>query len=517
MRVTQSLLRNVQQQSNAIATVCGERRRTWGEFASRVARLAGSLQLRGLTAGDRVALLALNSDHYLELLYAVAWAGGTVVPINTRWAVPEVRYVLDDAGVVILAVDEHFQALLPEVCRGFNGTTLLMTEDHEAGSLVTTQALITANTEAPEIVRDGDDIAGIFYTGGTTGRSKGVMLTHTNHVTNSLQLAAMMRLPPEISYLHAAPMFHIADALCIYMVTAIGGRHVVMPRFEPTTVVTAIETHGITDILLVPTMIQMLLDHLDQHPSKLTSLARLYYGASPIPEATLFRLFDALPHTTLTQLYGQTEAAPMLTVLESKYHVKEGPNAGRLRAAGRAIACIELKIVDERDIEVPRGVVGEIVARGPNVMKGYWGLPEQTAATLRGGWLHTGDAATMDDEGFIFISDRLKDMIISGGENVYSTEVENALYQHPSVAQCAVIGLPDPKWGERVHAIVIAKPNSPRDAEEIMAFCRSLVADFKCPRSVEFRDEPLPLSGAGKVLKTELRKPHWGGRARNVN
>jgi long-chain acyl-CoA synthetase len=264
-------------------------------------------------------------------------------------------------------------------------------------------------------------------------------------------------------------------------------------------------------------MIQMLLDYLHAHPTPLPSLKRLYYGASPIPEATLFRLFEMLPECTPTQLYGQTEAAPMLTVLTGDYHVKSGPNAGRLRSAGRAISCIELKIVDAEDREVPRGVVGEVIARGPNIMPGYWGMSGLSAETLRGGWLHTGDAAYMDDAGFIFISDRLKDMIISGGENVYSTEVENAIYQHSAVAQCAVIGVPDDKWGERVHAIVVPKPNAVRDAQDIIMHCRRLIADFKCPRSVDFRDEQLPLSGAGKILKSELRKSFWATHTRAVN
>jgi long-chain acyl-CoA synthetase len=291
----------------------------------------------------------------------------------------------------------------------------------------------------------------------------------------------------------------------------------VIPRFEAAACARALQDNRITDILLVPTMIQMLLDHLEQERYELDALARLYYGASPIPEATLLRLFDALPGCRPVQLYGQTEAAPMLTVLEGRYHVKDGPDAGRLRSAGRAIPCIELKIVDAEDREVPRGTVGEIIARGPNVMLGYWQLPEQTAQTLRDGWLHTGDAAYMDDDGFIYISDRLKDMIISGGENVYSTEVEQALYLHPAVAQCAVIGVPDERWGERVHAVVVPKPGAERDALALIAHCRSLIADFKCPRSIDFRDEPLPMSGAGKILKTELRKPYWVGRERAVN
>jgi len=224
-----------------------------------------------------------------------------------------------------------------------------------------------------------------------------------------------------------------------------------------------------------------------------------------------------LPWVAAYQLYGQTESAPLLTGLDARYHTTDGPYAGRLRSAGRAMPATEIKIVDVEDREVPRGTVGEIVARGPNIMQGYWGREDLTATTLRGGWLHTGDAAYMDEGGFIFISDRLKDMIISGGENVYSTEVENALYQHPDVAQCAVIGVPDDKWGERVHAVVVPRAGSAPTPESLMTHCRKLIADYKCPRSVSFREEPLPLSGAGKILKTDLRKPFWEGRSRQVN
>ena len=518
MRVTQALIRNVQQRGARAASVCQGRTRSWQEFASRVARYAGALRALGVNDGERVAVLALNSDRYLETFYAVPWAGGIVVPINTRWAAAEIAYALTDAGVSVLAVDPDFLGLAREILGGLaTPPSLILLADAATDGMPSVEALIDAHAAVEESPRAGDDVSGIFYTGGTTGRSKGVMLTHANHVTNSVQLAAMMNTPAEPSYLHAAPMFHIADALCVYMITMLGGTHVVVPRFEPADCARALAEHEISDILLVPTMIQMLLDHLDQAPRRLPALKRLYYGASPIPEATLYRLFDALPDTQPVQLYGQTEAAPMITLLDGKYHVKSGPHAGRLRSAGRALPCIEVRIVDEQDRELPRGEIGEVVARGPNVMKGYWQMPEQTASTLRGGWLHTGDAAWMDEEGFIFITDRLKDMIISGGENVYSTEVENALYQHPAVAQCAVIGVPDQRWGERVHAVVVPRPGAERDAAALMAHCRTLIADFKCPRSVEFRDSPLPVSGAGKILKTELRKPHWEGISRGVN
>ena len=518
MRVTQALVRNLQQRGQQPATLCEGRQQTWAGFTDRVARLGAALRALGAADGGRVALLALNSDWYLEAMYAVPWAGGIIVPLNTRWSAPEIHYALADAGVSVLVVDGHFLAVAQAACVGLaRPPAVLQLGAQDYADTRGVESLIASHEPAADAERSHDDVSGIFYTGGTTGRSKGVMLTHTNHVTNSVQLAAAMRMPADCRYLHAAPMFHIADALCVYMITTLGGQHVVIPRFEPAACAEAIATHDISDILLVPTMIQMLLDHLEQSPRELPSLKRLYYGASPIPEATLFRLFDALPGCQPTQLYGQTEAAPMITLLEGRYHVKEGPDAGRLRSAGRAMPCVEVRILDEEDREVPRGTVGEVCARGPNVMQGYWGMAEQTATTLRGGWLHTGDAAWMDEDGFIYITDRLKDMIISGGENVYSTEVENALYLHPAVAQCAVIGVPDPRWGERVHAVVVPRAGAARDAESIISHCRGLIADFKCPRSVEFRDDPLPMSGAGKILKTELRKPHWEGQGRAVN
>jgi long-chain acyl-CoA synthetase len=301
------------------------------------------------------------------------------------------------------------------------------------------------------------------------------------------------------------------------MITHVAGRHIFIPRFEPRACAQALAEHAVTETILVPTMIQMLIEQPEFTAFDLSKLQRLFYGASPMPEAVALDLMAKLPWVAAWQLYGQTESAPLLTGLDARYHTTQGPYAGRLRSAGRAMPATELRIVDADDREVPRGTVGEIVARGPNVMLGYWGREDLSRATLRGGWLHTGDAAYMDDAGFIFISDRLKDMIISGGENVYSTEVENAMYQHPDVAQCAVIGVPDDKWGERVHAIVVPRAGSEPDPAALIAHCRQLIADYKCPRSVSFRGEPLPLSGAGKVLKTELRKPFWAGRDRQVN
>ena len=518
MRVTQPLQRNLQQIPDAIATIDGDRTHTWGAFVERVARLAGGLQSLGLETGDRVAVIGLNSDRHMEVFFAVPWAGGVLVPTNYRWSAPEIAYSLNDSGTRILFIDREFWPIVAELRPLVDHPlTVVCIDDALEGHDAVHDALVEANDAIEEVVRQADDLSGIFYTGGTTGRSKGVMLTHANHVSNTLQFAAMIGLPGDLVYLHAAPMFHIADALYIYLVTHLGGQHIFIPRFEPTACATAMQNHAVTDTILVPTMIQMLLELPQLADFDLGKLERMYYGASPMPEAVAIDLIAKMPWVKAFQLYGQTEAAPLLTGLDSRYHVTEGPLAGRMRSAGRAVPAVELKIVDENDNEVPRGTVGEIVARGPNIMKGYWGRDDLTAEALRGGWLHTGDAAYMDDGGFIFISDRLKDMIISGGENVYSTEVENALYQHDDVAQCAVIGIPDEKWGERVHAVVVPREGCEPDPAELMSFCRALIADYKCPRSISFRSDPLPLSGAGKVLKTELRKPFWEGRERQVN
>lgn len=518
MRVTQPLQRNLQQIPDVIASVDGERTKTWAELVERIARLAGGLRSLGLEDGERVGIIALNSDRYMETVYAAPWAGGVIVPVNYRWSAPEIAFSLNDSGTRIVVIDEFFWHLVPDLREQTeHELTIISMERALEGADAAFEQLVSNNPPLPEQERSGDDLSGIFYTGGTTGRSKGVMLTHNNHVSNTLQFAAMIDMSADTVYLHAAPMFHIADALYVYLVTHLGGKHIFIPRFEPAACAQALQDHAVSDIILVPTMIQMLLEQPAFADYDLSALQRLYYGASPMPEAVAHDLIGKLSWVRAYQLYGQTESAPLLTALDSRYHVTDGPEAGRLRSAGRACPATELKIVDENDQEVPRGTVGEIVARGPNIMKGYWGRDDLTAETLRGGWLHTGDAAYMDNGGFIFISDRLKDMIISGGENVYSTEVENALYEHDDVAQCAVIGIPDEKWGERVHAVVVPREGATPQPETLMTHCRALIADYKCPRSISFRDEPLPLSGAGKVLKTELRKPFWDGKERQVN
>ena len=518
-QITQFLRRAEQTNGHGMATVCGTRRQDWTSFASRIARLAGALGALGFQPGDRIGILALNSDRYLECFFGLAWGGFIFVPINTRLAPPEVVYWLTDSGCTGLLLDDTFQAMLAEIqpqLPALRHVIHLGDAPAPAGQL-SYEALIEGGEPVADAGRRGDDLAGIFYTGGTTGRSKGVMLSHANIMANAQNTLPGADIGAGMRYLHAAPMFHLADGAMTFLVTAYGGTHYFLPRFDPAAMLRLIAEDRITHTLIVPTMVNMLVHHPDVTRCDVSSLRKVLYGASPMPEAVIRRALAVMPGVRFTQAYGQSEASPVMTLLPHDYHCFEGPLAGRMKSAGQAVLGCEIRIHDADDNEVPRGVVGEICGRGALVMLGYWQQPALTAHTLRNGWLHTGDGGTMDDEGFVYVVDRVKDMIVSGGENVYSAEVEEALYQHPAVAECAVIGVPDDTWGERVHAVLRLKSGMTATEAELIAACHARIANYKCPRSIALRDEPLPLSGAGKILKTELRKPFWEGRERRVN
>jgi long-chain acyl-CoA synthetase len=514
MLLASSLRRAVQVRGDELALVCEERRWTWSALHDRVARLASALSGLGVAAGDRVALLLANGDDAFVLLHAIAWMGAVSVPLNTRWTADEIALAIEDCGPALLVTDEVFRSL-GEMAVSRAPTPLLYTriDGPRLGSM---QRLIENHPPAAAAECSSNDLMAIFYTGGTTGRSKGVMLSHGNIAFNALSNLAEGLYSPDQIYLHTSPAFHIAGASAIFSVVVSAATSVVLPRFDAGEVLKTIQREKCTETLLVPTMIQMVLEHADLPHTNLSSLRRINYGAAPISEAVLNQAAAVLPGVAFTQLYGMTELSPVCAILHAQEHGPTGRAKNRHRAAGRAAFGVELAIAGPDGDRLPARRVGEIVARGPNVMLGYWKRPEETAEALRGGWMHTGDGGFMDEDGFVYVVDRVKDMIITGGENVYSVEVENALGQHPSVRQCAVIGVPHAHWGEQVHGVVVIREGYAADPAALEAWCRERLAAFKIPRSFEFRQEPLPLSGAGKVLKRDLRQPYWEGRGRHV-
>ena len=518
MYLTQNLHRSVQQHPDRIAVRWGDKTRTFGEFADRVARFAGALQKLGVHSGDRVAMLSLNSERYLEYQMAVPWAGAVLNPCNIRWSPAEILYSLEDSGSTVLMVDETFKGMVAQFRR--ESTTLrefiYCGDGDTPEGMHNYETLVAQTVPVVDALRRGNDLAGIFYTGGTTGFPKGVMLSHNNLCSSGLAVRAEGLARPGGTYLHAAPMFHLADMGLAFPHWVEGNTHSIIPAFDPAKVLDTIEQHRVTNLCLVPTMIQMMLDHPSMGPQRdLSSLRTVFYGASAVPDALLLRAQKAIPQAEVFQGFGMTELSPVGTILPSSYLSEENRHLGKLGCSGLATFCTEANIVDGEGNEVPRGTVGEIIVRGPNVMMGYWNKPELTAAALRNGWMHTGDGGRMDQEGFVTVVDRLKDMIKTGGENVFSAEVENALAKHPAVMMSAVIAIPDPQWGEAVHAVVVLRPGQTATADDIVAHCKTLIAGYKSPRSVEFLDA-LPMTGAGKILKTKLREPFWQGRERAV-
>lgn len=508
MSLTSNLQRAAQVNRNGLSTVCGARSRTWAQTLARVSRLAASFHRLGVRRGDRVAILAKNTDRYLEYYYATFWAGCIAVPLNTRWAVPEMVFALDDSGAQLLLVDDSFVEVVPQLrheARSMQALVYCGERDAPAG-MHDYEALAQAQKSMDDARCGWDEVAAIFYTGGTTGRSKGVMLTHSNLLSNSLIEGIWLGFRDDSSYLHAAPSFHLADAAAGFAVSAAGGTNVYIDGFEPGAVLRSIASCKVTHLLLVPTMLQMLLDDPSFGDTDVSSLQSILYGAAPISESLLRRTLAALPGVSFVQGYGMTETTAISVVLEPKYHVLDGPRAGRLRSVGRATAHVQVRIVDPDGKPVSAGTVGEITISGPSVMRGYWNQPELTAASIRDGWMMTGDAGYMDEDGFIYLVDRIKDMIISGGENIYSAEVENAIASHPDVAFCAVVGRPDPSWGEAVHAYVWLKPQARSTQQDIIGHCRKLIAGYKCPKSVEIAAFEVPLSAAGKIRKDVLRQ-----------
>jgi long-chain acyl-CoA synthetase len=504
------------------AVVDGEERWTYRELHRRVAAFDSALDGLGLAAGDVVAVLGLNSAPHLVAWLAVPRSGRVLNDLNVRLAPAELEFILGDRAARALLIDDAFLQVgraLAQRCATVEHLVYIGADTTPDGCL--SFAEMTAGDGGPPAPVDADAVAGIFYTGGTTGLPKGVMLTHRNLVANAKHTLIVLAYTEQDSCLHAVPMFHLADGLHNYALTWVGGCHVIIPAFDPELWLRTVTAESVTRGGLVPTMINMVINHPALADYDLSCLRSILYGASPMPEQLLRRAMEVFP-CEWRQAYGMTEAAPIVTILTPEDRRRgaagEEPYAARLLSAGRPVVGVEAQVRREDGSPAEIGEPGEVWVRGPNIMKGYWNRPEETAAVLDAdGWYHSGDAAYEDAEGYLFIVDRVKDMIISGGENVYCSEVENAIYQHPAVLECAVFGVPDERWGERVHAAIVFKPHASVEETAIVEHCRVLIAGYKLPRSFDFHTQLLPKSGVGKILKRELRKPHWAGQERQIS
>ena len=511
MFIHQALQHAVRLYGEREAVVSGSFRCTYRDLGERVQRLAGRLVLRhALKADERVALLLLNDHHYLEAYFAVEWAGGIAVPLNHRLAPAEIAAISADAGTALFIVDEQLRPLFEAALPALGPQQVIWAPAYDDD--LTDQPPLA---EPARAWQDGDT-AQLYYTSGATGRPKGVMLTQRNVMQNAFNAIAALGFTGDDIFLHAAPMFHLADAWSCWTITMVGGRHVFLREFTPGGLLDLVQTERVTATLIVPTMINAIINHPEVGRFDTSSLRIIGYGASPMPVDRLLAAMKALP-CQFTQLYGMTETAPFATQLRPEEADPNGSPvmARRLLSCGRELPGVQARVVRPDGSEVEPDEVGEIVMRGDTIMAGYWRQPEETARALAGGWMHSGDLATVDRDGFIYIVDRRKDMIISGGENVYSTEVEDALYKHPAVLEAAVIGVPDDRWGERVHAVVVLRPGQRAAAEELADFCRQHIAGYKIPRSVAFSDA-LPKTGSGKIQKSVLREPYWQGQERRV-
>jgi len=511
MNVLYALRRALWMHPDAAAIYDGESAITYRQFGDRVARLANTLRDLGVRPGERVAVLMLNSMAYLELYHAAALARAIIVPINIRWNPADILFSLTDSGSRLLVIDDCFarlqsalHAALPDLAFLFAGKGPCPAGMHSyAGCMAQASAQLPEEPEPPE-----DDVVGLFYTSGSTGGPKGVMLTHRNLCANAIYCMLSMRISPQWIFLHSAPMFHLADGAIVYSIVMQGGANCFQAAFDPEAWLRMIQERRVTHSVLVPAMLNMVVNHPTIGKYDVSSLQMVLYGASPMPIDVLRRAKDKL-RCAFAQAYGLTEASPVLTYLGPEDHAFDNLDARftPVKSGGRPVLGVEVKVVDAMDRELPPGEVGEIVARGANIMKGYWNQPAITADTLRGGWLHTGDMGVFDERGYLYVKDRKKDMIKPGGENVYSPEVESTIASHPDVLEVAVIGVPDEKWTEAVKAVVVQRPGSALTERGLIDFCRERMTHFKCPTSVDFVDS-LPKGGTGKLQKNVLREQY---------
>jgi long-chain acyl-CoA synthetase len=501
------------------AVIDGDLQLTYRTLGERVDRLAGALRALGLAPGDRVAILDWNSHRYLEAYYACALAGVAFMPVNSRLAPRELRYVLADSDARALLFSQPFAPLYEEVAAGAAGLEHaigMALERSPARALDYETLLDRAQPMREPQPTELGEIMLIYYTSGTTGEPKGVCLTNRNMYAGGLDGLLALAITRQDSWLHAGPLFHLASSFAVWSMPIAGGAQIVV-QFEPRRAVELIARNRVTMTSLPGAILAMMADLPETRSRDLTSLRHIVYGGAPTPMGVLRAAAAALP-PALTHVYGITETAGFVTCLPPADHVFEGDAAriARTASAGQAVPLVDVRVVDDDGRDLPAGQVGEVVCGGPKVMSGYWRKPAASEAVLRNGWYHTGDMGVLDRDGYLALVDRKKDMIISGGENVYSIEVESVLSLHPGVAEVAVIGVPDERWGEAVTAIVVPRGGTPPGAEELIGFCRGKIAGYKIPKSIAFRADPLPKTGPGKIAKRVLRDPYWEKAGRKI-
>jgi fatty-acyl-CoA synthase len=514
-----------QQYPRAEAVVCGNDRLTYTQFGARVGRLAGALRQHevrnGVQPGDRVAFLSGNCHRLLEAYYGVIEAGAVLLPLNIRLAPQELAYILNDSGATVLFLQAQFLGLVDSFrneLRTVKSFHLLDAQPQAPWlSLSNYEALLAAATpyRADFTEVDETSLAEMFYTSGTSASPKGVMLTHRNIYLHAMNTALAHKAESASVELHTIPLFHANGWGVAHFQTLLGGKHVMVPKFDPPEIFRLIQQERANFCSLVPAMATALVNCSEREKYDLSSLKRITIGGAAASPTHIREVEEKLGCTCFAG-YGLTETSPALTISPMKPGMNwEGEQRYAIHASsGYAMPGTELRVVDESMNDVPRDstAVGEVIARGDGVMEGYWGQPEATAEAMRGGWFHSGDMATWNEDGYLLIVDRKKDIIVSGGENISSLEVEKVLLAHPSVLELAIIPVPHPTWGEVPKALVVLKPGAIATEAELIEFSRARLAHYKCPRSVEFLDSPLPRTGTGKVLKRELRKKYWQGQ-----
>ncbi len=498
------------------AVVCGKARFTYKQFADRVYRLANFLRSRGVGQGDCVAIMHQNSHEFLESYFATAQLGAILNPLNFRLSPKELAFILEDSGASFLIASDRFVESVESLVEMridlnqvvWTGSAVETSAPYDSmyyEEVLSEEKAVTASL--PDI--SDDDVVHLYYTSGTTGRPKGVMLSHKNVCVHALAAVAELKLGDHDNWIHVAPLFHLADAWATFAITWVGGKHIIVPDFDPPLVLSAIQQERVTITNMIPTMLNMLVNTPGVETHDFSSLRAILSGGAPIAPEVVKKIMETFKCDYI-QTYGMTETSPYLTVSilkENLAYLSDEEQFVYKAKTGRPFIGVLLKVVREDGTEVTPNdeEVGEIVVKGDIVTRGYWNRPEETEKALRDGWLYTGDMAVVDKEGYVNIVDRKKDMIITGGENVYSVEVENILYTHPAVLEAAVIGVADPKWGEAVKAVLVLKPGETAAEEEIIQYCKQHLARYKAPKSIDFVSE-LPKTGSGKIFKKGLKE-----------